>query len=303
VKAAKAAWPHWKGTAPMPADDKALIREVLDAVQADHPQEADYLDSVRGICSTLSTFVTEKDIVGMPSDPLRIIYTPDFLRSSAGAFCMSPGPLEIDRTTFYCWTPIPPESGAEERESYMREENWRTLRLLSIHEAVPGHYVQLCYAAKCASQVRLIFDNSVFAEGWAVWVTQCMIDEGYEKDDPAMQLAHWKFYQRSVHNSIIDIGIHLDGMTREEVIRLLVEDGFQEPAEAAAKWQRASLGSTQLCCYFLGCAAFADIIAKGKQRAADEGRAWKLRQFLEEGLLAHGSPSIRIINEILFGKA
>lgn len=164
-----------------------------------------------------------------------------------GAMLMSPGPLDKGLDTFFAVTPIPPEWTPEQKESYLREDNKRMLRLLTIHEAVPGHYLQLAYSNRCPSLIRNVFTNGVFVEGWAVWVTQLMIDEGYDKDDLGFLLTHWKFYLRAVTNSILDIGIHLEGMTRDEAMKLMVEGGFQEESEASAKWDRACLTSTQLC--------------------------------------------------------
>ena len=158
----------------------------------------------------------------------------------------SPGPLDKGQKAFFSITPIPDDWTAEQAESYLREDNDRMLRLLTIHEAVPGHYLQGVYANRCPSIARTIFGSGVFAEGWAVYVTQVMIDVGYGADDPALLLTHWKFYLRAVTNAIIDVGIHTAGMTEDEAVSLMVDGGFQEEAEARAKYDRARLSSTQL---------------------------------------------------------
>ena len=117
---------------------------------------------------------------------------------------------------------------------------------------MPGHYLQGVYANRCPSLARAIFASGLFAEGWAVYVTQVMMDLGYGEDDPALLLIHWKFYLRAITNAIIDAAIHCDGMTEDEAVELMVDGGFQEEAEARAKCDRARLTSTQLSTYFVG---------------------------------------------------
>jgi uncharacterized protein (DUF885 family) len=193
--------------------------------------------------------------------------------------------------------------------------------LLTIHEAVPGHYLQGVYANRCSSLVRAIFASGLFAEGWAVYVTQVMMDVGYGADDPALLLVHWKFYLRSITNAIIDAKIHCDGMTEEEAVALMVDGGFQERAEARAKFDRARLSSTQLSTYFAGSLEMWDIehevrrrtaIAAGDPRgggavpeprvvgAFGETPGFVYREHLES-VLAHGTPPTSLLRRILLG--
>jgi uncharacterized protein (DUF885 family) len=142
------------------------------------------------------------------------------------------------------------------------------LRLLTIHEAVPGHYLQGVYGNRCPSLVRSIFGSGLFAEGWAVYVTQVMMDVGYGAEDPALMLTHWKFYLRAITNAIIDAKIHTQGMTGDEAVALMVEGGFQEESEARAKFDRARLSSTQLSTYYAGSLEMWDIELEARRRAA-----------------------------------
>ena len=193
------------------------------------------------------------------------------------------------------------------------------LRLLTIHEAVPGHYLQGVYANGSPSVARTIFWSGVFAEGWAVYVTQVMLDAGYGADDEALLLVHWKFYLRSVTNAMIDIGIHTAGMTEDEAVGLMVDGGFQEDAEARAKYDRARLSSTQLCTYFVGSMAMWDLERERRRRlaaasgdprgaaAVPEPRVvggfgstpgFTYREHLE-AVLSHGTPPIPLLRRLL----
>ena len=321
IRIAGALWPVWRGGEPAPADEGALVRGVLDAIAAEHPKAEDLLDFCRQENARIEAFCRDQDLVGLADEPLEIRWTPVFLRAFGGAMLSSPGPLDRGQKAFFAITPMPDDWTEEQRESNLREDNDRMLRLLTIHEAVPGHYLQGVYANRCPSLVRSIFGSGLFAEGWAVYVTQVMMDVGYGADDPALMLNHWKFYLRAVTNAIIDARIHCDGMTEDEAVTLMVEGGFQEEAEARAKFNRARLTSTQLSTYFAGSLEMWEIerevrvraaTASGDPRGADavpqprvvgdygETPGFVYRPHLES-VMAHGSPPTSLLRRILLG--
>jgi uncharacterized protein (DUF885 family) len=300
VRLARQLWPAWVGDAPEPDDDGEAVRRVLDAIAADHPAESELLDYCRAENARIEAFVAERDLIGLADEPLQIVWTPQFLRAFGGAMLIPPGPLDRGLDSFFAITPMPDGWSPDRKESYLREDNARMLRLLTIHEAVPGHYLQLAYSNRSSSLVRTIFQSGVFAEGWAVYVTQVMMDVGYGADDPALMLVHWKFYLRAITNALMDIRIHAGSMDEAEAMKLMVEGGFQEESEAANKWDRARLSSTQLCEYFLGSVEMHDLEAEARRRAASGGQEFVYRPFLES-VLAHGTPSTPVIRELLFG--
>jgi uncharacterized protein (DUF885 family) len=321
VRLARELWPTWCPDRPAPDDENALVRGVLDAVALEHPRADDLLDFCRAENARIEAFCAEHDLVGLADEPLEIQWTPVFLRAFGGAMLISPGPLDKGQKAFFAITPMPDDWSAEQRESNLREDNDRMLRLLTIHEAVPGHYLQGVYANRCPSLVRSIFASGLFAEGWAVYVTQVMMDMGYGADDPALMLTHWKFYLRSITNAMIDAKIHCDGMTEEEAVSLMVDGGFQEEAEARAKFNRARLSSTQLSTYFAGSLEMWEIDREVRRRAAiasgdPRGAAavpeprvvggfgqtpgFTYRPHLES-VLAHGTPPTSLLRRILLG--
>ena len=321
VRIATDLWPAWCAGQPMPDDEAALVRGVLDAVAGEHPPADDLLDYCRAELERIEAFCRERNLIGLPDEPLEIRWTPTFLRAFGGAMLDSPGPLDRGEKSFFSITPVPDDWTAEQKESSLREDNDRMLRLLTIHEAVPGHYLQGVYANRSASIVRAIFWSGLFAEGWAVYVTQVMIDAGYGADDPALLLTHWKFYLRSITNAIIDARIHVHGMTEDEVVSLMVDGSFQEPAEARSKYDRARLSSTQLSTYFTGSMEFWDIEREMRRRAATasgdprgaeavpeprvvggfgETPGFDRRRHLEN-VISHGAPPTSLLRRIVLG--
>ncbi|MEP7081582.1 MAG: DUF885 domain-containing protein [Chloroflexota bacterium] len=302
LRIARDLWPTLIGDETPPDDTDALIRRVLDEIAKEHPRADELLDYSRAEVATIEAFVRERDLIGLAEDPLDIIWTPPFLRAFGGAMLIPPGPLDRGLKSFFAITPAPEDWTPEQVESKLREDNARSLRILTIHEAVPGHYLQLAWSNRCDSLPRAVFGSGVFAEGWAVYVTQVMMDVGYGADDPALLLAHWKYFLRAVTNTLMDIRIHArePGMTEEEAMSLMVDGGFQERSEASEKWNRARLSSTQLCEYFLGSAEMTDLEREARRRAEADGAEFAWRPFLES-VLSHGTPPTPIIRDILFG--
>ncbi len=321
VRLARELWPVWVPDRPLPDDDGTLVRGVLDAIAADHPAADELLDWCREETARIERFCTERDLITMADEPLDIQWTPVFMRSFGGAMLSSPGPLDKGQKAFFAITPMPDDWSPEQRESYLREDNARMLRLLCIHEAVPGHYLQGVYGNRSSSLARAIFASGLFAEGWAVYVTQVMMDVGYGADDPALLLTHWKFYLRAVTNAIIDGRIQAGDMDGEAAVRLMVDGGFQEEAEARAKYDRARLSSTQLSTYFAGSIEMWDIEREVRRRAAvassdprgaaavpeprvvgdfGETPGFVYRQHLES-VINQGAPPTSLLRRILLG--
>jgi uncharacterized protein (DUF885 family) len=319
VRLAREMWPTWCPDVPVPDDESVLVRRVLDVIAADHPNADELLAFCRDEHDRIEAFCREHDLVGLGDEPMEIRWTPGFLRAFGGAMLIAPGPLDIGLTSFFAITPMPDHWSAERRESYLREDNARMLRLLTIHEATPGHYLQGVYANRSSSLARSVFGSGLFAEGWAVYVTQVMMDVGYGADDPALLLTHWKFYLRSITNAILDARVHTQGMTLEAALSLMVDGGFQEEAEARAKFDRARLSSTQLSTYFTGSMEMWAIELEARRRAVAASGAdptsvvpprelpggfaptpgFRYREHLES-VIRHGAPPTSLLRRILF---
>jgi len=268
ARLARLLWPELRPRVDAPADPDEMTRVVLERLGDDHPAAGDLLDVARGALARIEAFCREHDLIALAEEPLEIQWTPVFQRGRAQAMLSAPGPFDRGQKALYLITP-PPETWPDDaRESYLREMNRYQLEVLTIHEAVPGHYLQAVYGNRATSTIRAVYGDGMYAEGWAVYVTQVMMDAGYADEDLALLLAHWKYYLRAVVNAIIDIRIHTAEMGEAEAIELMVQGAFQEPAEARAKYSRARLTSTQLSTYFVGGLAFWELEHEVRRRAA-----------------------------------
>ena len=324
VRLARETWPHWVPGEPLPDvaegdtdGEAALVKRVLDAIAAEHQAPDDLIAYCQAEVERIAAFCRAQDVISLPDEPLTITWTPVFLRAHARAFLDSPGPLDRGQKSHFWITPPDASLGPEAVESYLREENDRMLRDLSIHEAIPGHYLQLAASNRCPSLARTVFTNGMFAEGWAVYVTQVMVDLGYGADDPGFALTHWKLYLRAVVNAILDVETHAGAMTEEEALDLMVRGAWQEPDEARGKWLRARISSTQLSTYYVGSLEMWDLEVEVRRRAAVAAGAgpeavpqqrvagglgdtpgFDRRAHLE-AVISHGTPPIKWCRRIL----
>ena len=283
---------------PDEAYKQAIIRAALEEAYKKLPPRDGIVEVAREYLQQATDFVVEHNIVTMPDEPVEIIVMPEFQRGVTVAYLDPPGPLDKTQPAFYAVAPLPVDWTDEQVESFLREYNLLSIQDLTIHEGVPGHYLQLALSNRYPSALRGVLYSGPFIEGWGVYAEQMMIAEGYMNDDPLMKLINLKWYLRTVTNAIIDSAIHVDGMTRDAAMKLMVEGGFQEEREAAGKWVRAQLSSAQLSTYFVGYQEHLELRAEMEKQWGDE---FTLRRYHDQ-LLSYGSPPVRFVRALMLGE-
>lgn len=327
---------------PVPEDGDARVRAVLEALALAHVAPEELRDAAEANLDRLARFVREAEVVPLDdAQQVEVIWTPPHQRGVAIAGLEAPPPLDaaLDGDaalpSLYLVQPIPESWSASERESFLREYNHFMLEVLSIHEAIPGHFVQLYYGKRHPSRVRRVFSNGAFVEGWAVYGEKVMVELGYagapmgegrrrprrpegatrrtwrgvkrvlasdELRRKAIALHRLKFYLRTVTNAMLDHDIHAGDMTEAEAMALMVDRSFQQVGEAKAKWVRARVTSTQLSTYFVGSLGWFDLRAQAEARAAASGRALvgaELAAF-HAAALSHGAPPVHRLPALMW---
>lgn len=282
---------------PTPEQQQAAIRAALDLAAADRPAPDQLVEVATAAVAEADAFLHAREIITMPPQPVRVILMPEFQRGFAVAYLDAPGPLERELGSFYAVSPIPDGWSEEQATSFLREYNNRGILDIAVHESSPGHYVQLWHANAYPSVLRAVLSSGSFVEGWAVYAEELMVEQGFRADDPLFRLTQLKIQLRTITNAIIDQAIHVDGMTQDEMMRLLTETAFQEEREAAGKWRRAQLSFTQLSTYFVGYQEHLEARATAQSRADFNLKAY------HDGILSFGSPPMRYARALLFDEA
>lgn len=296
AKISKTLWPKYFGTKAMPTDSLDLIGQMIDTLSSKHVAPADFQSAIEAQLPKLTAFIKTKNLLTLdPSKPLVVRKEPGYMAGVAGASVSSPGPYDKTGNTYYNvgslagWSP-------ERAESYLREYNDYILQILCIHEAIPGHYTQLVYANKSPSMIKSVFGNGAMIEGWAVFSEQMMLDAGFGDNAPEMRLMWYKWHLRSVCNAILDYSVHANNMTKEQAIKMLTHEAFQQQAEADNKWKRVSVSSVQLTSYFTGYKEINDLMLAWKKKQGDK---FRVKEFNEK-FLGYGSAPVKFIKEAMF---
>jgi hypothetical protein len=274
-----------------PATDDT-VRRALGLLAAEHPDEATIVDLAKVTMGEATEFVREHALMTLVDDPYVIEEMPEFARGVAVAYCDPPGPLETaDVPTFYCIAPAPADWDAERVASFYREYNNHMLRNLTVHEAMPGHFLQLAHSRRfrAATRVRALGFSGPFVEGWAVYAEELMAGLGF--GGLPVRLQQLKMQLRMSLNAVLDQLVHCEDLPEHEAMAMMTGLGFQEEGEAAGKWRRALLTSTQLSTYFVGYSEVAGIAAARPFGATP--KAW------HDAMLAHGSPPPRHLRYLL----
>jgi uncharacterized protein (DUF885 family) len=278
----------------VPTDDPEgraeAIRRVIDAIGEDRSSAGTVVDDVKATADEVKAFISRARVLALPEpDKCAIIEMPEFMRGNSTAYLNPAPPLDPRGRSEYAVSPPPAHWTPERVESYFREYNRQMLRILTIHEAYPGHYVQLEYSNRCPSFLRRVLQSGTFAEGWAVYTEQMMLDQGYGGGDLRLRMMQLKFYLRAVVNAILDHRMHCTEMTDEDAMALLTVRAFQTEGEAAGKVVRAKQSSAQLSTYFVGRTAFYRLRQRVQRAMGDQ---FDLARF-HEAVLAHGTVPVR----------
>src|SRR6476620_3908087 len=278
-------------------DKHKVTAAVLGKLAEQHTNDATVVDYAKKVVTEATDFVKRHDVVSVPNMPLDVIAMPEFKRGVAIAYCDAPGPLEKNGKTLFAVAPTPKDWSKERKESFFREYNNYMIRDLTVHEAMPGHFLQLARSNefRAPTLVRAIFQSGPFIEGWAVYCEQVMAEQGY--GGPEVKMQQLKMRLRAICNAILDQSIHAENMSEQEAMDLMTKEAYQQEGEAVAKWKRARLTSAQLSTYFVGATEHLDLRAAEQKKLGDQ---FNLKKYNDQ-VISYGSPPVKYVREILQG--
>jgi uncharacterized protein (DUF885 family) len=297
---AKQLWYRYFPKCVLPPDDangrRETIASVVHAVSQEHGDPSALVADARNTVLGIQKFIAENGILKLPEiDRCQIIEMPEFRRGNSLAYLDSALPLDPNGSSYYAVSPPPSVWDPKRIKSFLEEYNRHMLQILTIHEAYPGHYVQLEYSNRCPSLIRRILQSGVFIEGWAVYTEQMMLDQGYGEGDLALRLNQLKFYLRAVANAILDHKMHCTEMTDQDALNFLTQEAYQADGEARLKIIRAKQSSVQLSTYFTGRMAHYRLRQSIQRELGD---AFRLDQY-HEAVLSHGSVPVKFLPELV----
>ena len=282
-----------------PANDVELVRRLFARVEADRCTSTDELViEYRRLIRLAERFARENEVVTLP-DPFTVVTdrSPDFFvgQSVGGVYPAGPFAPETDTLLFL---PTPPSTAtAEQRDTLFKAFNHHFNVMIAPHEIVPGHYLQLKYAARHPSKTRALFADGVYVEGWGTFVERLMLDEGW--GGPLDRLAHLKKQLENIARTIVDIRVHTTDISREEVLTFVRDEALQDEQFSANMWMRAITSSPQLTFYYLG---YEQVMGLYRDARAERGDDFVLRDFTD-GMMQLGPVPVRHYRRLFLGES
>ena len=286
----RSVWEEVMGDENLPASDKQVVAALFERVSDDRASSTDeFIADYRQLVDESVAFVRQKQIITLP-EPLTLFVgrSPDFFigQSVGGVYPAGPFAAADAKTLLFLPTP-PADATQEELEGFFRDFNHHFNVMITPHELIPGHYLQLKWAARHPRKVRALFGDGVYIEGWGTFSERLMLDVGW--GGALDRLAHLKKQLENIARTIVDIRVHTQGMSREEVLRLVREEALQDEQFAENMWWRALTSAPQLTSYHLGYRQVHDLYEEVRTLRGEE---FRLQEFMD-GMMTLGPVPVR----------
>lgn len=291
-------WTKYFSKEKIPVDTLQAIKIMIDKIAMQHVSPENLVDTLKNHVHEMEKFIVEKKLFNYDTAyPLKVRIMPSYISGVSLASASSAGPYDKNGTTYYNITDLS-KAPVEQAESQLREYNNYTLQILSMHEAMPGHCMQGVYSNKGASIVKSVFGNGAMIEGWAVYCQKMMLENGWDNNSPEMWLMFYKWSLRECCNVLVDYGVQCLNWQKDDVVKLLTKEAFQEGAQVEEKYHRATVSQVQLCSYFTGSSEIFDLREAYKNKM---GSNYSLLGFHEK-FLSYGSAPVKYIRALMLGE-
>ena len=279
-------------------DPSKTPQQIVGGFEKDHPPADRLLQSFRDIFSGLIDFINTHHIITIPSTGRPILEeTPPFMRALTTASMDTPGPYEKVAKEAYFNVTLPEKSWSPERtEEFMTAFNRGTIVSTAVHEAYPGHYVQLLWFQKVQSKVRKLIGCGSNIEGWAHYTEQMMLDEGYGNRDPELRAGQLLDALLRNCRYIVGIKMHTGQMTYEQGVDFFMKEGYMSHDYAERETKRGTSDPTYLV-YTLG---KLEILKLREDYHQKMGAQFSLEEFHNRFMQQGGVP-IKLIRHAMLG--
>ncbi len=272
--------------------------EVTAKLKAKHPSADELIGAYEKEVARARAFLVEKDVVAFPpGDDLEVIETPTFMRSTITAAYDQPPPFDAQTTKgFFFVTPVDKTLPKSKQEEMLRENDWADIVDTSVHEAYPGHHLQLSFARRSPSKIRRALDRAIFSEGWALYSEELMAELGYYDDAQRLIQLEWALVRAA--RIVIDVGLHVGNMTFEQAVKMLTDEVHLERSLALSEVKRYTESPTQPSAYMIGRQKIFELRERARQR---DGAKFSLKAFHVD-LLSRGTVPPSLLAKEMFGR-
>lgn len=270
-------------------DKKSSWQQVVEELKNNHPSGQALIGAYKKEMQRARDFVAENDLVTFPEgESIDVVETPAFARALIPyAAYVAPAPLETNQLGVF-WVTVS-ESGEG-----LKDHAKDGLAVTALHEAYPGHHLQLTKANRNKRLIRHLADTSVFAEGWAFYCEEMMYEQKFY-EDPKQRLLQLKDALWRAYRVIIDVGLHSKTISFEDAVDLLVKKVGIEEANAYTEVMRYCQSPTQPMSYYIGKLEIMDLLADYQKKHKKD---FELKKFHDD-LLSHGTIPVSCVRTLM----
>ncbi len=274
-------------------------QEVINEAKARHPAAGRLREAYQAEVERAQEFVLERRLAPFPVEAkLEIIDTPIFERQLIPyAAYLPPAPFDAEQVGYFYVTPVDPSRSREEQEDQLRGHFFAGIPLTTLHEAFPGHHLQLSVANRVGSRLRKLADSDLFAEGWALYCEEMMHEQGFFTD-PVTRLCQLKDLLWRACRVVIDVELHCGAMSYEQAVAYLVDVALLERVNAETEVKRYAISPTQPMSYLVGKLQILQLRAEAERKM---GPSFSLGRF-HQALLQCGTVPPALAGEELWSR-
>ncbi|MEK7815099.1 MAG: DUF885 domain-containing protein, partial [Chloroflexota bacterium] len=276
------------------------VREVVAQISSRHPTADNLIPETQDMLEGLRRALIDLDLISIPAeDRCQVTETPAYLRYAFAAMD-SPGSLESKATeAFYYVTPVEPHWTPEQQEEWLANFNYDTLRMVSIHEVYPGHYVHFLHNryGRPLNLVNRVATSYAFTEGWAHYAEEMMLETDYGRGQPALRLT--QLLEALVRNCryLCSLGMHTQGMSVDEATRFFMDYAYMGELPARREALRGTFDPGYLN-YTLGKLM---ILKLRSDYRREQGAGYSLKGFHDQ-LLSYGAPPLPLVRQVMLAQ-
>ena len=273
------------------------VSEIVEEIGRNHPQAQQLIPETRGMLEDIRQSLIDFDVITVPSeDRCEVIETPTYMRYAFAAMD-SAGALETRATeSFYYVTPVEDDWTDKQAEEWLSNFNYDTLKIISVHEVYPGHFVHHLHNhyGRELPLVNRVATAYSFTEGWAHYTEQMILETGYGEGQPKLLLT--QLLEALVRNCryMCSLRMHTEGMTLDEATKFFMENAYMAELPARREALRGTFDPGYLN-YTLGKLM---ILKLRKDYQREQGGAYNLKEF-HDRLLSFGGPALPLLRPAL----
>lgn len=269
------------------------VNKAREVIESEHPKTfEEAINEYKNAIERAKQFVAEKKLAPLPEgEVIKVVETPAYLRAVIPfAAYFPPAPFEENKVGIYLVTP-------PVKTEHLRRHNYYSISNTTVHEAYPGHHLQLSWSATIRNIIRLMINATEFIEGWAHYCEDMMKEHGYDATDKHRFILLLDAIWRAAR-IIVDIKLSTGKMSFDEAIEFLVKETGMDREAAEAEVRRYTYTPGYQLSYLLGKHMISELRREVREKLKDKYNEYKFHEII----LTSGGMPYKYLRKLVFAR-